>query len=103
MKDEKQWPFDQPRNCAAISLRSIVFNGNSILYVTHDADDHGWQFFDGKNADMNDAAVVALGDIVELDSSVLEIADLPVGWRAWRNSVSNRWFRESIQTKEQSQ
>jgi hypothetical protein len=25
------WPFDQPRNCAAISLKSVVFDSKPIL------------------------------------------------------------------------
>jgi hypothetical protein len=39
------WPFDQPPNCAVLTLRSIVFGGAPILYVSHDADDHGWQIW----------------------------------------------------------
>jgi hypothetical protein len=35
------WPFDQPRDCAVFTLRSIVFDGEPILYVSHDADDDG--------------------------------------------------------------
>ncbi|MDB5321103.1 MAG: hypothetical protein JWN40_2734, partial [Phycisphaerales bacterium] len=54
------WPFDQPRNCAVITLRSIVFGGAPILHVSHDADDRGWQFIGGGDAEESDAAVVAL-------------------------------------------
>ena len=38
------WPFDQRPDCAVISLREIVFESAPILHVTHDSDDHGWQF-----------------------------------------------------------
>jgi len=41
------WPFDQLPNCAVITLRRIVFGSAPILHVTHDRDDHGWQFLDG--------------------------------------------------------
>jgi hypothetical protein len=89
----QEWPFDQPPNCVAISLRSIVFDGGPILYVTHDEDDHGWQFLDGAEHETADAAVVALSTIVKLDPSVMAIADLPPGWRAWRESVEADWER----------
>lgn len=88
------WPFDQPPNCAAITLRPILFDGAPILHVTHDEDDHGWQFLGWEDADVAQGAVACLSTIVELDPSVLEVADLPPGWRAWRQSKSSPWQRE---------
>jgi hypothetical protein len=88
------WPFDQPRNCAVITLRPIVFEGAPILHVTHDEDDHGWQFLGWEDADVAQGAVVCLSHIVELDPSVLEVADLPPGWHAWRRSKTEPWQRE---------
>lgn len=88
------WPFDQDPNCAVITLRSIVFEGKPILRVTHDEEDHGWQFLDGGIFDMANAAVVSLDEIVRRDPSVLEIWDLPPGWCACRESPSLPWRRE---------
>ncbi|MEN1681101.1 MAG: hypothetical protein AAGJ46_16055, partial [Planctomycetota bacterium] len=79
--DRRLWPFDQPPDCAVISLRSIVFGGKPILLVSHDEDDHGWQFLDGSDFDTADAAVVNLRLVVELDPSLLEVADLEPGWQ----------------------
>ena len=90
---DPDWPFDQPRNCAVISLRSIVFDGGPILFVSHDADDHGWQFLDGNPVTSAKAAVVALETIVRHDPSVLELADLPPGWKATRDSPTSPWHR----------
>ena len=91
------WPFDQPPDCAVITLRSIVFGGEPILHVTHDADDHGWQFLGAGGAKEFDAAVVGLDEIVKLDPSVLEVADMPPGWHAWRQSKSSQWQRAARQ------
>jgi hypothetical protein len=91
---DADWPFDQPPRTAVITLRPIVFEGAPILHVAHDEDDHGWQFLGWEDADVDQAAVVALEEIVKLDSSVLEVADLPPGWRAWRRSKSAPWTRE---------
>lgn len=91
------WPFDQPPDCAVISLRSIVFGGEPILYVSHDVDDHGWQFLGAGDVKESDAAVVGLEEIVKLDPSVLHVADMPPGWHAWRQSKSSQWQRASRQ------
>jgi hypothetical protein len=88
------WPFDQPRNCAVISLRQIVFDGAPILHVAHDENDHGWQFLTLDDPREEDASVVALEEIVQLDSSILDVADIPPGWRAWRQSIDHEWIRE---------
>ena len=89
------WPFDQPRDCAVITLRPIAFDGAPILHVTHDADDDGWQFLGAAAADTDQAAVLALSEIVRLDPTVLEIADLRPGWHASRESKSAPWQRRA--------
>jgi hypothetical protein len=93
MSEESEWPFDQPPNCAAISVRDIVFGGKPILFVSHDEDDHGWQFLTGDTVSKEDAVVVGLGEIVKLDLSVLKLADLPPGWIATRPSANASWKR----------
>ena len=90
---DSDWPFDQPPNCAVITLRSIVFDGATILHVTHDADDHGWQFLSGGSANVEDASVVSLKEIVALDPTVAEVADLPPGWQGRRRSRNDPWVR----------
>jgi hypothetical protein len=91
---ELNWPFDQPKNCAAITLRSIVFAGAPILLVCHDEDDHAWQSLGGEDFDETDAAVVAMEEIVDRDPSVSEVADLPPGRIAWRERVGDAWERQ---------
>lgn len=90
---EADWPFDQPRNCAVFTLRPIAFDDAPILHVTHDQDDHGWQFLGRDDADPDQAAVLTLEEIVALDKSVLEVADMPPGWHAWRVSRDSPWQR----------
>jgi hypothetical protein len=88
------WPFDQTPNSAVISLRHVVFERAPILYVTHDSDDHGWQFLSLDDARIEDAVVVSLSEILKLDPSVRELADLPPGWRASRQFIGAPWRRE---------
>jgi hypothetical protein len=67
----RPWPFDQPRNCAVFTTRQVLDCAKPILPVTHDADDHGWQFLSSE-ARAEDAKIIALEEAVELDPSVLD-------------------------------
>jgi hypothetical protein len=44
---------------------------------------------------MADARLVSLEEIVRLDPTVLEIADLPPGWQAIRERVGGSWTRRA--------
>jgi hypothetical protein len=87
-----EWPFEDPTNVAAISTRPVVEEGHAILLVSHDADGY-WQVLCGTTNDTADGRVVCLGCLFELDPTIGELADLPRGWRAWRDSVTTPWLR----------
>lgn len=88
------WPFDQPRNCATFTTRQVVYSGRPVLLVTHDADDGGWQFLHGDVVSNDDAMIVGLGEVLKLDPTVAEVADLPLGWCAYREFIGGPWTRE---------
>jgi hypothetical protein len=87
------WPFDQPRNCATFTMRQVLEGSEPILLVSHDADDHGWQFIGTSDASMPDGRLVCLESIVDLDPTVVEVADLPPAWQAVREAVGSPWCR----------
>jgi hypothetical protein len=89
----KSWRFSDPENVATITVRQVVHDREPILLVSHDADDGGWQFLTGGTFQTADAMVVALREIVKLDPSVAELADLPEGWQATRRFVGDAWVR----------
>jgi hypothetical protein len=91
LESGEPWPFDQSPTTAAISTRAILSGDAPILRVFHDLDDHGWQFLDGGPVDEASAALVGMGRIVELDPTVLEVAHIPPGSVAWRESVGAAW------------
>jgi hypothetical protein len=88
------WPFDQPANCGTIISRAILDGRSTILYVSHDEDDHGWQFLDNETFEAKDAALVCLSHVLNLDPSVVEVADLEPGWIATRSHRGGSWIRE---------
>ena len=87
------WIFPNPPQVAVITTRSIVDRGAWIAHVTHDADDGGWQFHDGEVPGERDAMVVSLRSMVRLDATLTELADLPAGWHAWRDTPTGPWQR----------
>jgi hypothetical protein len=90
---DSTWQFADPPNVATFTLRSVMERRHPILLVVHDRDDGGWQFLDGRNVQMSEAMLVGLEEIVNLDPSVLELADLPLGWYARRESARDAWIR----------
>jgi len=87
------WPFIDPPNLAVITVAQVLRDAQPILYVAHDEDDHGWQFLTGEVVDVGDAMVVGLGEMVEHDPSLTELADLQPGWHATRADRMSAWVR----------
>ncbi len=93
MKSQDHWPFADPKNVAVITLKSITMGGSPILHVTHDSDDGMWQFLDGSPVSEENASIVCLETITRIDPSVMELADLPLGWYAVRLAPNESWRR----------
>lgn len=88
------WPFDDPPNVTTITTKQVLEDGYPILLVTHDVDDGTWQVLCSTTNDPDDGRVVGLDCIYERDPSIGELADLPLGWRAWRENSASAWIRE---------
>jgi hypothetical protein len=88
----EDWPFQSSRHAEAIASARVMA-GDAILLVTHDMADGGWQFLCGSTDKAIETRAVELGTVVEKDPSLRELADLPVGWRAWRSSPREPWHR----------
>ena len=87
------WKFEQPRNLAVITVQRIVDGETSVVYVSHDEEDGGWQFLDGQSVAEGDARVVGLGRMVDSDHTLIDLANLPEGFIATRESKGARWVR----------
>jgi hypothetical protein len=85
------WLFAEPHNMAILTTSGIIERKYPVLYVSHDADDGSWQFHSGAEINIEDAKVISLGEIVNLDKSLLSLADLPLGWVAVRSSKNSFW------------
>jgi hypothetical protein len=94
------WPFTDPENLAVFTLKRIIRGKSPILRVCHDEDDGGWQFLDGGEVATKDAFLVSLQFITQFDPSVLELADLPLGWVAELASPEEAWHRSPTVTED---
>ena len=91
---QRPWPFADPPNTAVITSVRILDDKDWVHYVTHDQEDGAWQFhpFSGPTS-VEEAAVVGLAHMLTVEPRLAELADLPLGWHAWRESQSAPWTR----------
>ena len=94
-KMNNAWQFDDVPNTACIATTDVLDNGAPITEVYHDYDG-GWQFLNTRKQPFtaDDARVVCLSSMVELDSSIAELHGLDYGWRAIRRSPKSAWVTE---------
>ena len=84
---------DYTKNEAVISLKDIINKKKHILYVSHDAEDGAWQFLDGGiDHHKDDAVLVSLQSIIDIDNSVKELLIMPLGHKAERSTVKEKWI-----------
>ena len=51
----------------------------------------------GEIVEVSQAFVVALREMIEHDPSLAILADLPLGWHAWRTDKDSKWERGPIE------
>ena len=86
-----KFPFYDAPNTATIICCHILDNGEPILYVSHDEDDGMWQFLCGKAHETDEAKLVSLKSVFDLDNSVGILKDMPCGYYAERKAQDDEW------------
>ena len=86
------WKFDSPPNEGTLTVQAIL-DGDPIVFVSHDADDASWQFLDGREPRTENGRIICLADMLAKDPSLELLADLPLGWIAWRDTSRSEWKR----------
>jgi len=75
-----------------ISTKSVVYENTSILNASHD-EDGTWQFLgDDEELSEEDAVVLGLDEIIQIDPTLIEITNLPKGARAFRKNIGSQWI-----------
>lgn len=85
------FPFDDAFNTATIICVHVLEKKEPILYVTHDEDDGMWQFLCGEKHATEEARIVSLAAVYDLDSTIDALKDLPYGYYATRKCATDQW------------
>lgn len=86
------WPFPCLVNTITYSTAKVVHDRFPVLRVTHDVDGD-WQFLDATTEDPGECVLLCLGCVLERDSTLSQISDLPFGWSAYRSEIGGDWER----------
>ena len=93
---EDGWPFADDVETMTITTVHVLDGSQPIMLVTHDADDGAWQILCGTTNSAEDGRVACLGCLVTVNPFLADLADLPLGWRAWREEVGGAWERAPV-------
>lgn len=89
-----EYKFLDDKNTIAITTKKIVSRQSEILLVSHDEDDRMWEFLDGEDVCEENAVVVSMFEMSQIDESINELYDLPLGWIAYRENKTTEWIRK---------
>ena len=93
---DSAWPFDQGPRVAALTTRQVLEDGFPILRVVHYSDDEDWAFTCGTTYADADARLIAMEEAMQIDPTIAEVADLPLGWGASRTHIGGKWSKSPV-------
>lgn len=83
--------FSEDLDTAVITTKYVLENISPILYVFH-FEDGFWQFSGLEdNLIDSDYKVISLDEVIKLDASVLDVANLPYKKMAYRKDIFSKW------------
>jgi len=85
--------FKEGLNTAVFTTKFVVRDKREITHVSHYFEDGAWQFNSDDDFDNYEdiAMILSLDEIIQLDNSILEIADLHLGFVATRKTKTDNW------------
>lgn len=86
-----KFPFAESPNTACFTCCHVLNENKPILYVSHD-DDGYWQFLCGENHKEEDARIVSLATILEIDETMRDLAELNYGAYAEAKDETSDWI-----------
>ena len=86
----KSFPFSDKPNTACFTCSHVLDENKPILFVSHD-DDGYWSFLCGGSHTEKEFRLVALSEILEIDSSMADLAGLNYGEFAEAEDAKSDW------------
>ncbi len=85
------YPFTDRPDLLVLTCSHVLDDGATVTKVCHHWNDNAWEFVcDGAHTD-EEAVVVSIAELCEIDPSLHLLCDLPVGGCAVRKSKSHAW------------
>jgi len=97
------WKFNDPPHTGVFTTKQVMNGQDSVTRAFHDTVDGAWQFLGPGDARREDFAYVCFHHIIDKDSTIGGLADLPLGWCAWRETVTAPWIREVAPPESESE
>lgn len=94
--------WEHPFNVVVITQDEILSGKSDVLLVMHDEGHGGWQFYDGDDVTDRKPVAIEPDQILQIDRSLAEVTDLPVGWLAKRENKQQPWVRERLDAEDES-
>jgi hypothetical protein len=98
--DMDNWDFDILPDVVVVTSTFIIHEKMPILEVYHEySNTEGviWQFHCGNGVyDQDKMLLVRLDTIIKADGSISNVANLPIGYRALRSSLTSEWSFEKL-------
>lgn len=96
------WKFPDPPHTQVYLSNTVHAGTESVVYVSHDLSDGAWQFLGDSMSDGGGPVLSCMHHPIENDSSLKELADLPLGWCAERERPGYPWVRRELEPEEES-
>jgi len=87
------WKFPDPPHTMVFLSKTVQAGEEAVTYVSHDASDGAWQFLGDSMMDGGGPVVSCFHHPIDRDPSLKELADLPLGWYAFRDTPTAAWQR----------
>ena len=84
------WVFDKPPSTLVVTQRLVIEKKTPILFVVHDKEGD-WQFLSSEPSRIDQVFELPFEELVAIDSTVVQVARLERGWKAWRPDRQSPW------------
>ncbi len=82
---------EENKNKSAITTKYVVNNNSIIVSVFYD-EDGDWQFLGEEEVSEEDAIVVSIQEMIDIDKSLVNLPDLKEGESAYRKNKESIWL-----------
>jgi len=82
--------YSENLNLAVFTTTYVMIKKSPIVYISHDFEGD-WQFLSAETVPTTEAMLVALGEIIEFDPTVIEVLNMPLNHGAFRKDKNSGW------------